>query len=356
MLYVSTPQVVDKDLVFQNKNKIVPKKSYFSTIKPIVMLAGFFGILPVSVSPLRYRWLSIRVVYTAAWAAIMAAVCVSTIRNTVNLVMGSSATNAKEMTSILAGWVFRDSALFSLLYFWYVATQLSDLMSCWEESSSRLIKYVEISKRHLHYPKKYSVLISIVLLSSCFLDRALHDARFINYEVMCNADNITVDSFSDCYLLKNGDYLVGLFGFNKWATAASLVISVINSFTWNFLDLFIIIISCGLNHYFVHINMFMERNKRNRFRVDEWKSLREDHLAVAKLVENVDKVLSLGVLYCYTANLISICTQMFLGLRPKTSAIFETSYTTVSFLHLVGRTAAVTWTASRINDSVRFPF
>lgn len=38
--------------------------------------------------------------------------------------------------------------------------------------------------------------------------------------------------------------------------------------------------------------------------------------------------------------------------RPRSSSILETTFTTVSFLLLVGRTAGVTWTASRIYDAV----
>lgn len=306
---------------------------FYNSIKPVVILAGLFGVIPIasahksSPKRLKFSWCHYKVIYAMVIFTFLITIFILSLRNSFKTLLYSKS-DAKDITVIIAGIIFHFSAVFSVAFFLYVAKNLQEMMTTWDQIAIRLIKYFNFNgsakSTSLHYPQKKMVLITVFIMTSALMDRALHDARYALVEIMCPNHNWTVaeldittttSTYTRCYLENNAQFMVQLLGYQNWVAALMIFYNILTSFCWNFLDLFIILLSCGLHHNFTHMNKFLDVTKRVQRRPEEWRAIREDHLALAHLVYIVDSVISVGILYSYAANLISICTQMFLGLR-----------------------------------------
>ena len=89
--------------------------------------------------------------------------------------------------------------------------------------------------------------------------------------------------------------------------------NVISTVTWNYTDLFIMLISCSLAARFAQIN---RRLKTNRVMHEKfWKEIREDYSKVAHLVQVVDKHLAALVTISFFNNAFFLCVQLYNSLK-----------------------------------------
>lgn len=86
------------------------------------------------------------------------------------------------------------------------------------------------------------------------------------------------------------------------------------TFTWSYLDLFIIIISIGLNLRFEQINERLKNTDRVNETQQFWKEIRIHYFNMFDLVEFMDSHISKFVLVAIGRNMLSLCTNIYTSL------------------------------------------
>ncbi|XP_011304457.1 gustatory receptor for sugar taste 64f [Fopius arisanus] len=139
----------------------------------------------------------------------------------------------------------------------------------------------------------------------------------------------------------------------EYSTAMGIfyfIISKIATFTWNFTDLFIILVATGLAERYKHLNRVVLAGGTSDCSNLDWRGLREQYATLSSLVKHADNIVSPIILLSFTNNLYFICIQLLNGLSPKGHSLVMNIYFFGSFAFLIGRTVAVTLLTARIND------
>ncbi|XP_049855446.1 gustatory receptor for sugar taste 64a-like [Schistocerca gregaria] len=132
-----------------------------------------------------------------------------------------------------------------------------------------------------------------------------------------------------------------------WAT------NVIDTFAWNFMDLFVMLLSMVLAARFHQLNSRLHALRGKMLTQNEWRRLREDYDTLCQLTRDVDSSVCNIVLLSCANNLYFICLQLFNSLKPMRH--WGAVYFYVSFAVLFGRTIAVLFLAARVNDQSKGP-
>ncbi|GLV45496.1 Gustatory receptor 5a, partial [Carabus blaptoides fortunei] len=123
--------------------------------------------------------------------------------------------------------------------------------------------------------------------------------------------------------------------------------SILETFQWNFLDLFLVLLSSALAERFKQINktVLHTQVKDESF----WREIREDYTKLWTMCQTINDSVCHLVSLSFGGNLFFICWQMFNSVRPMTGTV-QTIYFCYSFGYLVGRTLVVSMYCCWIND------
>lgn len=124
-------------------------------------------------------------------------------------------------------------------------------------------------------------------------------------------------------------------------------------FAWNFIDVYLIIISILLTEKFACINRKLSKNHRIKSS-HFWNEMWCAYKVSVDLVERTNKLNGGTILISFFSNLYFICVQL-LGCFKSESSLLDGIYLWFSLIFLIGRTLAVCWFASQINDESKKP-
>ncbi|KAM8709837.1 hypothetical protein ACLKA7_016614 [Drosophila subpalustris] len=164
------------------------------------------------------------------------------------------------------------------------------------------------------------------------------------------ANHTTADTSFDNYMLHNYDYVFEVMPQSRIIAVFILLINGMCTFIWNYMDLFIMIVSKGLAYRFEQISMRIRKlEHENNVAESTFIEIREHYVRMCELLERVDNALSSIILLSCMNNLYFICCQL-LNIFNKLRWPINYVYFWYSTLYLVGRTACVFLTAATIND------
>nr|QHN69217.1 gustatory receptor 11 [Sirex nitobei] len=163
-------------------------------------------------------------------------------------------------------------------------------------------------------------------------------------------ENVSFSHFLHVYSLKSHAFILSNWDYNIVLGIFIFIVSKIATFTWNFMDLFIMLISTGLAERYKVLNNKMTKSMSENHTVDDWRIFRECYGAMSSLVKKVDNDVSPVVLLSFANNLYFICLQLLNGISPQKDDVLSSIYFFGSFGFLVSRTIAVTLMAARIHD------
>lgn len=126
-----------------------------------------------------------------------------------------------------------------------------------------------------------------------------------------------------------------------------------STFAWNFIDVYLIIISILLTEKFSCINRKLQNNQRIKSS-QFWSEMWCAYKLCADLVEKTNELNGGTILISFFSNLYFICVQL-LGCFKSESSVLDGLYLWFSLIFLICRTLAVCWFASQINDESRKP-
>lgn len=126
-----------------------------------------------------------------------------------------------------------------------------------------------------------------------------------------------------------------------------------SSLAGNFIDVYLIIISVLLTEKFSCINRKI--NKSHRVKSPQfWNEMWCAYKVSVDLVDRTNVLNGGTVLISFFSNLYFICVQL-LGCFKSESSLLDGLYLWFSLTFLIGRTLAVCWFASQINDESKKP-
>ncbi len=88
-------------------------------------------------------------------------------------------------------------------------------------------------------------------------------------------------------------------------------INILSVFSWNYLDLFIILISIGLSTRFQQINMRLKKSSKTVLKENFWSEIRVHYFSLCDLVDYMDSQISSLVLVSTGHNMFSLCANIF---------------------------------------------
>lgn len=132
----------------------------------------------------------------------------------------------------------------------------------------------------------------------------------------CSITSLDLYDILEGYIKSNMPQLFHIFsGYSIFKAIGVMTFNFYCTFIWNFMDLFIIIISIGLSRKFNQVYISLFRNKNDKCSEFYWKYHRKCYKELVELLGSVDSCISNLVLLSFLNNLFFICIQLFNGLK-----------------------------------------
>ncbi|XP_031343095.1 gustatory receptor for sugar taste 64e-like [Photinus pyralis] len=133
---------------------------------------------------------------------------------------------------------------------------------------------------------------------------------------------------------------------------AMLMLSFMCTFTWNYTDLFIILLSTALTSKLNCMNYRMRMVLTDKSKdMTLWNKLRHDFNSVSDLCKLLDHEISDIVFLSFGINLFIILVQLYNSLKPRSQSVVGQVYFMYSFMFLIFRAVGVLLYGSSIHEA-----
>ncbi|XP_069702284.1 gustatory receptor 5a for trehalose-like isoform X2 [Periplaneta americana] len=345
------------------------QESFHSAIGWILTMAQIFGLMPVrgvlapTPDKLQFHCLSIRVVYASLLLVCLVIIEVFSIKDTVQSIKEEGVRVLSNVRDVTVGAVFYGNASVATLLFLKLARRWPHIVTEWSHVEKLPLSY--------HSPRpsiklKFSLITALVMITALcehILSVISNIPEYINPEEAVNSPCPTDKNFAPntslfnmeeilkVYSCRSHQFIFRTINYNIYFGSLLLIGSRLATFTWNYTDLFVILISLGLREEFIHFNKRIKEAKNKILTQLEWQELRESYNFLSALVKTVDSAICGIMLLSFTNNLIFICLQITQTLDTRNT--FDKVYFFGSFIFLVGRTILVMKFAAQVNDESR---
>lgn len=148
------------------------------------------------------------------------------------------------------------------------------------------------------------------------MDHVLHLMKtFYNNQQIIKYCNVNESEFFHSYLIAYRYHLTYYIPYHVAEYPLYEWINILMTFSWNFIDLFIILISVALAMRFNQINCRLIENRSVADRCEHfWSQIRQDYYSMVNLVEKVDEEISMLILISTGHNMFSLCVVIFQSL------------------------------------------
>ncbi|KZC11436.1 Putative gustatory receptor 64f [Dufourea novaeangliae] len=322
--------------------------SLHASMRPIIMLAQCFSIFPVcgvntpDASYLRFTWRSPKIIYSAIS---FVGLSMMTIFNILRII--STGVNSTKMTT----FVFNGTNIIASILFLRLAMQWPALMLTWEKLEKEFsLKHRKVSKTSLSSKFKIVTIIVMIFALVEHGSSVLHGsirAQECAY-VQDNIDTVGV------YFQSQFPQVFSITSYSLWKGILVDIINILSTFSWNFVDLFLILISIALVEQFRQLNSRLYSIRGKAMPEWWWAEARNDYNHLASLTRQLDSHISIMVLLSFATDLYFICIQLLFSFNPM-RGIIEKLYFGFSFGFLLARTTLVSLCAASIHDESLLP-
>ncbi|KAF3421472.1 hypothetical protein E2986_03551 [Frieseomelitta varia] len=326
-------------------------ESFHCAIGPVLSMARLFGLFPMtgirSVSPskLRFKIFSFITFYSCFIAAMVFLTTIVSMCHMLKTLNAKTFRTRGGIAEATGGAVFYGNSLMGSILFFRLSLRWVSLQREWR-AMERYIDSNSIEPTRLRW--KFFFLSTVTLVLS-FIEHVLSMFNSVEgYD--WNAPNSTFHSFLETYTLRSHSFLFDTLDYNFIIGLYVFVVSKLATFTWNFMDLFIMLVATGLAERYKSLNKTLAVTVTKYRPTFYWRELREDYAILSCIVKKVDEHISPIILLSFANNLYFICLQLLNGLSIPNKNIMSAVYFFGSFGFLIFRTCAVTLLTARIHD------
>ncbi|XP_049948247.1 gustatory receptor for sugar taste 64a-like [Schistocerca serialis cubense] len=284
-----------------------------------------------------FRWLSLRVLQS------LVVVCCALVMLGFTLAMNFIEGFTFERSS---GVAFYGAGFLTNAAFLQLATRWPQVSRRWREADAALADYGR--PRGLHARLR---LTAASLMCFALVEHVLANITNLVTSVTCSSGGF---DWLRRYCERAYPQVFSLVAYDHGRCLVFWATNVIDTFAWNFMDLFVMLLSMVLAARFHQLNSRLHALRGKMLTQNEWRRLREDYDTLCQLTRDVDSSVCNIVLLSCANNLYFICLQLFNSLK-KTVKTLHLVYFYVSFAVLLGRTIAVLFLAARVNDQSKGP-
>ncbi|XP_058448773.1 gustatory receptor for sugar taste 64e-like [Malaya genurostris] len=333
-------QPIEKEFKHRTQVSFGRDGTFLAVIRPIIMLGQTFGIFPVlgygaaEAGRIYFKVFSFRMFYTVLvqlGGSMMSGFSLATFW-----------TVGVEFSKILS-WMFFTLNLLISLGFTMLARNWSQLMIEWENTEQSLPQKPKLSASNSRLRRKAKVIMSTLMLSALF-EHVLAKPAGLYRAYKCGISNLVEAHFMQAF-----PELFSFIPYDIYVGSVCQVITTILTFYWNFIDLFLIVISIGLRHNLRHVNDIIISSKSEYSSYQFWHAHWKHYQRACELIQLFKKKMAFFVAISFANNLFFICIQM-LGLLKEYPEFLMTIYYWYSFGHLVVRMVLVALSAADIHD------
>ncbi|XP_034949685.1 gustatory receptor for sugar taste 64f-like isoform X2 [Chelonus insularis] len=318
-------------------------------LRPVIYLAQCFALFPVNginskdTSGLRFTWRSFKILYAAV---VLGMSIFLAIASTVRLF--SSEFHTTKMTTL----VFSITTCLTSIIFLRLATKWPEFASSWEKVER------ELATRHRRPPKfnlttRFKTITAIIMILAVVEHTFSLASGYISATECANYrgdKNIAAVYYKTQY--------PQVFNRTSYALWKGIIVQfghVFSTFSWNFMDLFIILLSTALTYHFSQLNDRLNSVKNKTMPEWWWSHARIDYNNLANLTRQVDSYISVITLLSFGTDLYFICLQLMYSFDRISTSVMRTIYLCFSFGFLLARTTAVCLSAAAVHDESVLP-
>ncbi|CAO1404050.1 unnamed protein product [Diamesa tonsa] len=330
-------------------------KSFHQAAGPVFVIGQIFGIMPIDgvmgkdIDCLKFRWTSLRTIYSIFFltsGSIEAGMVV------VRLVrMGLSVNYA-------GGILFFVSSMARAIMLFQMARKWKTIMEVWTKCEQVFLKppYKELKGWSLSMRIRV-IGIFIILMSCTEHFMYMSTSMYENYLKLTYCNDATYpDDFFKNYIATNRPHLLHDIPYSAWELPLYECVNVLLTFTWNFVDLFIILISIALCTRFNQLSARIIQARGKYLKANFWKEIRIHYFMLCDLVDEVDQHISIMIFLTTGHNLLAICVRIFetfvgdglFHLIDKINFWYSSGF-------FLCRSLIVLFFAASVNDSAKAP-
>ncbi|XP_070498929.1 gustatory receptor for sugar taste 64f-like [Chironomus tepperi] len=338
---------------FKLKSSKKPKDDdrFHIVIAPAISIAQFFGLLPIvgisskNIKDIKFKLYSIRTLHTSFW---FLSGFIFLYLETVRLV------NVEHFNAQSVGGIafFATGIISSLLYL-RIAYKWSELLQMYKEVDD--IFCSELYTLSGWSLKKQIKFASITLLLFAFLEHVCFWYSFL-FDIYMQAEvcNWQIESWFYHIFRLHLKNIFDVFPVNIVFIMWAVYMNVSFTFAWNYVDLFIIIMSLSIASKFRMINERLNGFKGRILTDTYWEEIRRHYSKICELNDYIGD--NIGSLICVAClgDLYSICMQL---LKVTNPLLYPASkiYFWLSTLFLIARTLSMFLITASVNEEALKP-
>ncbi|BFF98554.1 uncharacterized protein DMAD_06693 [Drosophila madeirensis] len=317
--------------------------TFHQAVGRVLLVAEFFAMMPVKgvtgkhPGDLSFSWRNVRTCFCLVFIT-------SSVAN-FGLSLFKVLNNPISFNSIKP-IIFRGSVLLVLIVALRLAQKWPALMMYWHEVEQGLPQYPsQLAKWQMGRTIRMVMLVGMML---SFAEHLLSIVSAINYAWYCNG---TSDPIKNFFLLTNDE----IFYVTSYSTTLALwgkFQNVYSTFIWNYMDMFVMIVSIGLAAKFRQLNNDLRNFKGMHMAPSYWSERRIQYRTICILCDKMDDAISLITMVSFSNNLYFICVQLLRSLNTMPS-VAHAVYFYFSLIFLIGRTLAVSLYSASVHDESR---
>ncbi|KAM7355981.1 gustatory receptor 64f isoform 3-T3 [Cochliomyia hominivorax] len=322
------------------KDDFMNEGNFHEAVGNVFLLAEFFSIMPVKGITMphpkyfSFSWSNYRTWYSLIFVFIM----IFDTTLTMNKIWNGPITfnNIEPM-------IFRISIITFIICSLNLARKWPDLMLYWYEIEQKLPPYTsQLEKCRMAYKIRMVTFVGMML---SLTEHLLNCISVIHYSNFCP---ITDDPIENFFRLSN-EHIFKVFHYSSWWGWFGKISNFISTFTWNYMDIFVMIMSIGLAAKFQQLNENLIQFKNKHMSQTFWSERRILYRNLCSLCEKIDNAISMITMISFSNNLYFICVQLLRSLN-KMPSIAHAAYFYFSLFFLLGRTLAVSLYSSTVHD------
>ncbi|XP_055635570.1 gustatory receptor for sugar taste 61a-like [Toxorhynchites rutilus septentrionalis] len=352
-LWKKTKILIDQDVVKAEQNCDGYKEEgdfFHIAIAPVLLITQFFGVFPLSSvmqnfpeklvnkPPSITRFISGIVIFGGFSISILS--------------VSKLGANGLNIINVAEPIFFGISTTGTVL-FWKLATQWKSLIMMWSETELTFLKKPlrdKILRRKIRSVATRLLLLGLVehILS------VMNNVSNLKKEIVdCNY-NIT-DPVK-YYSLKTFSTVFHAIPYNIPTAIYNEYVVLSMTLAWNFVDLFIMLVSIGLSTRFTQLNCRILGGIEAREPTSErfWEQIRLHYVSLCELTEVVNSAVSRLVFISYANDVYFICLQI-MNASQELPLLINKVYFSFSFLFLLMRSFLMFWFSSQVQEASHEP-
>lgn len=253
-----------------------------------IYTAKLFGLFPIDISSnqpheIKFKWINYRTLGSFVFIFYSIFSCLTTLKNQIDQ-------GPLTVTNIVGGIFYGTSCTIAILFF-KVAWRFRDIMMSWLD-----VERILLQEKYDFPQNRWSLRSRISLFTFCFLCCSFSEHFFFLaaeiYQLSFEIDHCNITNYDPFGLFVNKHLVFVVknlpFEYNNFLGGFLEFMNFSCTFIWNFMDLFIMLLSIGLTDLLQRISHRMECLQAFKLDDDVWAELRSHHVQVSELIKIIN--------------------------------------------------------------------